>query len=349
MLVSAMLAVGLIGAPQAPGPSGPPPGTILAPRPRPQEEPAFTIAGYMPSWRFGQVDLSRLKGVTDVIAFSLRPDADGALDPNGLTSNHFAQLRQGKRTAGFRTWISIGGWGLSEGFPALAASPKARQAFFDEANALMRREGIDGIDFDWEYPRTPADFKNFTTLVTEAKAYFSRRGRLVGAALPAWLNVEPAALKALDRIFIMSYDYPERHSTLEQARTDIDAMIARGAPPERLVLGIPFYGRNLTTWSSALGWADISSRFSPKPEVDEAGGYFFNGPATVLAKRNLARERKIAGVMVWELGHDAPTGISLMQVLIQGRIDPRPLPRPAPRRPGSQIRENRATAATPIR
>jgi len=49
--------------------------------------------------------------------------------------------------------ISVGGWTKSQNFPAVAASPVARQALAnDMANFLATYPFIDGFDIDWEFP-----------------------------------------------------------------------------------------------------------------------------------------------------------------------------------------------------
>lgn len=56
---------------------------------------------------------------------------------------------------------SLGGWTLSDPFPALAASEKARANFAENCVTLIEEYGFDGIDLDWEYPgKLTEDKKN---------------------------------------------------------------------------------------------------------------------------------------------------------------------------------------------
>ncbi len=52
--------------------------------------------------------------------------------------------------AGVEVYPSIGGWTLSDPFPALAARPEARRKFADNCAKLIEDYDFDGIDIDWE-------------------------------------------------------------------------------------------------------------------------------------------------------------------------------------------------------
>jgi len=53
--------------------------------------------------------------------------------------------------AGGEIYPSLGGWTLSDPFPALAASAVARANFAANCVQLIREYDFDGIDIDWEY------------------------------------------------------------------------------------------------------------------------------------------------------------------------------------------------------
>ena len=90
-------------------------------------------------------------------------------------------------------------------------------------------------------------------------------------------------------------------------------MASLGVPAEMQLLGLPFYGRQITNRKNALTYAEIKVRFRPKRGQDEAGGYYFNGPDTIAKKVKLAKERGLSGVMIWEIGQDAKGKDSLLK------------------------------------
>ena len=54
--------------------------------------------------------------------------------------------------AGAEVYPSLGGWSLSDPFPAMAADPIARMNFAQKCVELIIDYDFDGIDIDWEYP-----------------------------------------------------------------------------------------------------------------------------------------------------------------------------------------------------
>ena len=54
--------------------------------------------------------------------------------------------------AGATLYPSLGGWTLSDPFPAMAASAEARANFAKNCVKLIEEYDFDGLDIDWEYP-----------------------------------------------------------------------------------------------------------------------------------------------------------------------------------------------------
>ena len=76
--------------------------------------------------------------------------------PNLKTCNrHFYEdgLIYQAKAAGAEVWPSIGGWSLSDPFPAMANSEVSREKFADNCVKLIEEYGFDGIDIDWEVRR----------------------------------------------------------------------------------------------------------------------------------------------------------------------------------------------------
>jgi len=76
------------------------------------------------------------------------------------------------------------------------------------------------------------------------------------------------------------------------------------------VLGLPFYGRN--SQGTAFTYGELIQKYRPKPDTDEAGGFHFNGPATIQRKTAYAIRQGYGGVMIWELGQDTKGKASLL-------------------------------------
>ena len=175
--------------------------------------------------------------------------------------------------------ISVGGWGWSGGFSDAVLTSTSRQIFANSAIDFMLRHKIDGIDLDWEYPglngndniHRPEDKENFTEILkllrkkidsldTENNKYLLT---IASGAFQEYLdhtNMREAH-KYLDFINIMTYDFygggdrmTGHHANLKvtdrddykpprSARVAVQQHIDAGIPANKIVLGVPFYGK----------------------------------------------------------------------------------------------------------
>ncbi|CAH1117288.1 unnamed protein product [Phaedon cochleariae] len=162
--------------------------------------------------------------------------------------------------------LAIGGWNEgSSNYSMLAADPKRRSRFVANSLDFIRKYKFDGLDLDWEFPGkrggTTEDKVNFMLLVKELKAAFRKHNLLLTAAFGAGKDTIDVAYDVeglsifLDFIHMMCYDYhgawdrktganaPLRSTDILSVEYTINYMIKLGAPPSKLVLGLPLYGR----------------------------------------------------------------------------------------------------------
>ena len=89
-------------------------------------------------------------------------------------------------------------------------------------------------------------------------------------------------------------------------------------PPEKLVLGIPFYGRGYTAdgqldRSYYKSFAQLIAADPANYDRDVYEGVAYNGAPTVRVKCNYAKN--YGGVMIWQLAQDAEGEYSLLAVI----------------------------------
>lgn len=276
-------------------------------------EPEFAVVGYLPSYSISCFDPANATHYTDIILFSLEPNADASIDISGVPRKAVDFIYSLADThSHLRLAVSIGGWGKSKEFATIAASPELRATLIKNITSFCQSNQLTGIDYDWEHPKTAEQRDSYTALINDTTAAFHPRGWRVTAAIAAWQALDSNFAEKLDRLHVMAYDYGGKHSTLQHATTAVDSLIALKIPANKICLGIPFYGRQIDDRSKALSYANIVKRHPPASTAsDESAGYYFNGPATVAAKTNLALSRKLSGVMIWEIGQDAPVRHSL--------------------------------------
>jgi chitinase len=271
--------------------------------PAQRERAPFALVGYLPEYRVDTIEAERLQAITDLVYFGLEPSADGTLPDEALPAKSLATLRAIQRVAHCRILITVGGWGRSQAFAPLAANDDARARFIAQLAALCQRYNLNGVDYDWEHPRNAEEMASYQQLLADTKAAFAPLGLLVTVAQAGWQDLGAPAYEAVDRVHLMAYDHDFPQATLAKAQADLDSLLAWGCPPQKIALGLPFYGRNAAR--DARTYKELVAAKTPASDIDIVDGYAFNGPETIAAKVDLARRRQLAGIMIWELGQDA--------------------------------------------
>lgn len=275
---------------------------------------SFRIVGYLPDYRFAEFDVDAAQGLTDLVLFSAEPQADGGLDTSRLKGCPWQNLLRFKTRQRIRLLLSVGGWDRSTHFAAAAGSERKRRMFAQTVVRYCQEQRLDGVDVDWEHPGNDREARDYGLLLSELRTAFEPNGLLLTVTVAAWQTLTPAAIQAADFVQVMAYDHPGRHSTFEGSQADVDSLRNRGVPSEKITLGVPFYGRHVQD-RQAMTYAEIVSRFHPDPDADQSGEIYFNGPVTIRHKTVFALQTGLGGIMVWEIGQDAPGQASLLKVI----------------------------------
>ncbi|HEY1170721.1 MAG TPA: glycoside hydrolase family 18 protein [Verrucomicrobiae bacterium] len=272
----------------------------------------FVVAGYLPDYRLSPKNLARAKGLTDLIAFSAEPRETGELELRSWNADAMKQLRQARTDHGCRILICVGGGERSEHFRNLLDSSLSRDKLVQAVTSLCEREQLDGIDLDWEHPDTNGEARNYSIFMEQLKASIGSK-RIVTAAVATHQDWFEDSARYLDRVHVMAYDMPQQHSTVQGAENAVNSWLKRGVPADKICLGIPLYGRGVTSRERTMAYADLLTRPNFKEGTDEWDGLYYNGPKTVSAKVALAKRMGLGGVFVWEVGQDAEGDKSLLQ------------------------------------
>ncbi|KAF9934584.1 hypothetical protein FBU30_001348 [Linnemannia zychae] len=177
--------------------------------------------------------------------------------------------------------MSIGGWTGSQYFSPLAASSHGRRVFIDGAIDLIKMYSLDGIDIDWEYPGRMGsvcnifdpqnDAKNFLRLLRELRMAMNQLPNGERLEISLATRVVPfdgsegqmrdvsEFAKVVNHINVMAYDINGSWGTVTGANAPLtgdseltytngaQAWIDAGFPSAQINMGVPFYGRSLTT------------------------------------------------------------------------------------------------------
>lgn len=182
--------------------------------------------------------------------------------------------------------------------------------------AFAKKYQVDGLDFDWEYPATSAQWEIYSSFLVDLKKEMSKNNLKLSVALAPWgVKLSSAAVNAIDYVQSMLYDMPDRdtgnHASYNLCVTSIDYFLGLGFKQEQLNLGLAFYGvRN----GSQAGYNSYIAHGITRWDNQVASGAQFNGPQQIRDKTVLAIQNKLGGVMAWNMYCDAPqstSGLSL--------------------------------------
>lgn len=245
---------------------------------------------------------------------------------------NFGQLMALKKAyPGLKILPSIGGWTLSDPFYFLGDAAK-RKVFVDSVEEFIRTwKFFDGIDIDWEFPGgqganpalgSPSDGATYQTLMQELRAMLDRVQADTGRTLEltSAISAGPdkiakvdyqATAQYMDHYFLMSYDFfgafdtqnlgnqtalyapankPDTPYTTDKG---VQAMLAQGVDPGKVVVGAAMYGR---------GWTGVSGYNDGDPFSGTAtGAVKGTWEAGVVDYRQIANEYRAT----WQYGYDA--------------------------------------------
>ncbi|MCU6670869.1 glycosyl hydrolase family 18 protein [Enterobacteriaceae bacterium H4N4] len=285
-----------------------------------------------------------------------------------------------KAHPGLKILPSIGGWTLSDPFFRMHDNVLRARFVSSVKEFLQTWKFYDGVDIDWEFPggggENPAlgnpavDKETYTLLMHDLRAMLNelsaQTGRTyeltsaIGAGPAKIANVDyNAAQKYMDYIFLMSYDFYGSWSMSDlghqtgvyapswkpdSINTDgsVNAMLAQGVQPGKIVVGAAMYGRGWTgvhgytgnnpftgtatgaipgTWESGIvDYRQIVNKYKGQPgweyhyDTEAEAPYLFNKSSgmlityddarSVAAKGQYVLNKNLGGLFAWSMESD---------------------------------------------
>ncbi len=265
----------------------------------------FVIYGYLPYWTIAETPNFRVGALTDVAYFGLEINETGnfiksATDSEGNSTNHsgYWAWRNDPQLTDFiikarannvRTSITIVSH-VDDVSTKFLNCRECWDSFYEALKEEMAFHKVDNVNLNFEYYELVE--KELALKYTEFTAYLRKRLKkdlpnaeiVVAAYADSIINgritdIESLA-KVADRIFIMAYDFhimPQSKAAPVSpmggagihAGYDIRTMIRdylSYAPPQKLILGVPYYGFN---WSESTEAVNSKEKASDSTEGNE--------------------------------------------------------------------------------
>lgn len=336
--------------------------------------------------------------LTNAIYAFVKMDSSGRLTmPSGdLSQQRLNELLAARRVhiengKDFKVSFAIGGWVDSNFFSDVLNNRGTRAVFITEIQQMLEKYEFDGIDLDWEYPITggavtglPADRANYVTFLGELRQKLGKN-RLISIAAAAGQEAFTGfdvknIVKYVDWIGVMSYDFfgawdskwgafvgpnaplyhsaPPGYSGKLNVNWAIKQYACIGRQPNKIVMGVPFYGR---FWYKTVAGPEKDYPIYRTAEIDSNGAYggsvaywellddwkiesnsgykkhWDNGSMTpwaihnglvvtydneksIAAKIQYANDKNLAGVMIWAVDQDS-TDNRLIDSVFKGLCD----------------------------
>jgi chitinase len=277
---------------------------------KPKESPSpdeKIIVGYVPGFRgiLDQLSIDANKLTHINYAFVDVQDSMAWLTNIATDTVNFRILNELKDVnPDLKILISIGGWSWSGNFSDAVLTPDSRSKFAKTSVEIVADYDLDGVDIDWEYPGQignnnvfrPEDKQNYTLMFKAIRKELDELSKITGKYYQLTTAVGASssyiehsemdrAVKYLDFVNLMTYDFytsgdsaghhsnlypPEDYDRDASAHKSVRLFLEAGVPAEKLVMGVPFYGRSWVMKS-----ADKHGINMPVEGRARGGGYTF--------------------------------------------------------------------------
>lgn len=336
------------------------------------------VYGFFPYWNTKYADDLNISHLTHFAYFAIDLNPDGTIykvnfkkeqEPgwNKLNSKTVEKLLYQSKLLGQKTVLTVTAMD-----PDLIDSVLENQQYSSTAiNSVLevyKDKGFDDVNIDFEYIGEPSakTRQNFVTFIRDLKRACLSQNKNCRIDIDIFADTASKYrlwdLTALDpvtdRFIVMAYDYYRKTSSqsgpvapligkcnssiiapcLEQDIVSHVSQIAKSVPPEKIILGIPFYGYEWQTagreflantypgTGSLASYARIQSLFSdPKISslsavwsestlspylVFEKNGeihqIYFENAESLKQKVKLIKSANLGGIAIWALGYETP-------------------------------------------
>lgn len=309
----------------------------------------FKVVGFYPDWKQEYLKLEDIqweKLTRIVYAFAI-PNADGTINTSSLTRSK--ELVGAAHTHGVEVYLSVGGGNGSNNFLWIATKDEYVKRFIKEVKQYLFENCFDGVDIDWESwsgYRTnsvvPAESAVFVHIMKsfkeELKPFDLGLSIDLGATHWSGKHFDNDVVQYVDDLQIMCYDFsgpwtsPGPHSSYEQSIGSGSSSNSTGLaywinyrkwPKEKILLGVPFYGRDFdNNGGEGISYSGILNIVPDAYLNDRINNIYYDGIVTMSQKTQYVIDNHLSGIMIWEIAQDSNTDSTSLMTAIDNTINP---------------------------
>jgi chitinase len=279
---------------------------------------------------------------THIITAFLLPDQSGQLLAVDAAQSFSLPLIKKAQAAGTTVLVAVGGMSVSyQRYLDIARNPQARQRFIQNVIRFIQEHGYDGVDLNfegWFEGLTVAERNAVNGLMRElaqSVKYRLPRGQISVPLAPLyWLpmsaDCELVNSTWIDLAYHMSYDfdvgrsgangpwrvpgtqqylYPGDAVTERSVWGALNYLLKQGCRADKLAAGLPFYNTAKEPWREIehrRDWGQVPLHPQFLEKADPQSGAWVTDPQALVAKVQAYQQRGLAGVVVWQVGHEGP-------------------------------------------
>lgn len=281
------------------------------------------IVGYLPDWSYQEYEDIDISSLTHINISFCNPDSNGELFcyiPDG----EFHKIVSTAHENGVEVFAALGGGGGCNNYLQYIDTDEEMKTFSENIINYCNKYNLDGIDLDIELGAYDPIWNYYGNWCAELRKLCDENGFEMSTATAHWVaeKVSPETFELFDFVNVMAYDNDldkVSHSSYEYAEKCLDYFAEeKKIPYNKLVLGVPFYGRGYSDngsldWNSYMSFSEILSNGLNNYSSDVYNGIAYNGADTIKRKAELSRI--YGGIMIWELTLDAKGDFSLLKVI----------------------------------
>lgn len=327
---------------------------IMPLQPNRQKELSKVVFGFLPDWEYtgGANNDMHYDLLTHVAAFDFLASPNGTVQyPSGWPWTDVINDAHAKGTKVIMAVTNFGGsGGAADVAHTLITNSTSKNNLFNNIKRIITTYQLDGVNIDFEAMNTADRGNLFNQFMGDLTAFIHAQlpGKEVSMDGPAvnwggW-NLDGLA-QNVDYIFIMTYDYHGSWSdntgavspltnpnggTCVQKSITSDYSVPLAKYPQKLILGVPYYGKHWKTTTGAAGApvsSYVGSTFYRSAVTDAAnhGGFLWDNNSqtpwyrwqsggwhqvwndnekSLGMKYDYALTQNLGGVGIWALNYD---------------------------------------------